>query len=79
MFSVDEPANPGTNDDTLVTMANFTILRGAGQFGEAVVYWSVEGNTSDVTPTSGSVSFTEGQGSGWFHVSAVNDQVCQSS
>ena len=74
-LSPDEPANPGTVDDTLWTTANFTIVRDRGTFEEALVYWRVAVNTSDATPTSGSVPFKDGQKEGWFTVSATNDQV----
>ena len=72
---IDEPANPGTIDNNLVTSANFTIIRKAGLFGNSTVYWAIDTNTSDVTPRNGSVYFTEGQDMGWFVISAVNDQV----
>ena len=72
----DEPPNPGTTDPTLVSTATLFILRSIASFGEAVVYWEASDlNTNDITPTSGSVLFNDGETQASFQVSAQPDNV----
>lgn len=78
VYVIDEPANPGTTDNSLVTMANFTIMRHVAALGEAMVYWGVTIPTSDIGPANGSVLFEMGVTSRTFQVSAQADMVRRS-
>lgn len=73
---IDEPANPGSSDSSLVSTANLTVIRNVASFGDATVYWEVADlNTNDIEPTSGSVSFSDGVSEAVFQVSAQADNV----
>ena len=55
-----------------------TILRAAGTFTEVTVDWEVTASSagSDISPTSGRVTFSKGQTTGTFTISALEDEVC---
>ena len=73
---IDEPANPGSSDSSLVSTANLTIIRNIASFGDATVYWeAADLNTIDIEPTSGSVMFNDGVWHTAFQVSAQADNV----
>lgn len=55
--------------------ATVTIVRGGGSQGNASVSWFVVEQTPDLTPTVGMVTFTAGQTSAQFVISAVDDMV----
>lgn len=74
-FLTDEPANPGSVDNSLVTSATFTILRSVASLSEAVLYWEVVTPTNDITPINGTVVFGEGVNSESFQISSQADNV----
>ena len=74
-LSLDEPANPGTVDNSLVTTAIFTVQRNVASFGTAVVYWELAAATTDVIPSNGSVYFNDNSTSGSFNISSTPDIV----
>ena len=57
--------------------ATFTVQRDAGTFTEVMVDWQVTAlnASSDVNPTTGSVTFSEGQITGIFTITALEDEV----
>ena len=55
--------------------ATVTIVRGGGSQGNASVSWFLVDQTGDLTPTSGTVTFTPGQTSAQFSITAVDDMV----
>ena len=57
--------------------ATLTIQRTAGTFTEVTVDWEVTTSSasSDISPISGRVTFSEGQTTGTFTVSALEDEV----
>ena len=57
------------------TSATVTIVRGGGSQGNASVSWFLVEQTEDLTPTSGTVTFSPGQTSTRFTVAAVDDMV----
>ena len=57
------------------TSATITIVRGGGSQGNASVSWFLVEQTGDLTPTSGTVTFSPGQTSTRFTIAAVDDMV----
>ncbi len=56
--------------------AILTIFRGSkGVFGDISVYWEVDNPTSDLTPTSGYINFTNGEISKDLIININNDLV----
>jgi G-protein coupled receptor 98 len=73
-LTIDEPANPGYVNTSLVTVANFTIQRNVASFGPSTVYWEVDHSAgNDVTPLNGSVNFADGVIYGSFQISSTSD------
>lgn len=68
----DEPGLEGAS-----STATLTIQRNAGLFTEVTVDWEVTTSdaTSDISPTRGSVTFSAGQTTGTFNISALEDEV----
>uniref|UniRef100_A0A1X7VF86 Staphylococcus aureus surface protein A n=3 Tax=Amphimedon queenslandica TaxID=400682 RepID=A0A1X7VF86_AMPQE len=76
--TIDEPANPGSSDPSLVSTANLTVIRNVASFGDATVHWEAANlNTIDIEPTSGSVSFSDGVSEAVFQVSAQADNITE--
>ena len=61
--------------------ATFTVQRDAGTFTEVMVDWQVTAlnASSDVNPTTGSVTFSEGQTTGIFTITALEDEVIKNN
>ena len=59
------------------SVALFTIQRDAGAFTAVTVSWEVTtaGSGANISPTSGTVDFGEGQQSGTFEIQALPDEV----
>ena len=55
--------------------ATVTVVRGGGSQGNASVSWFVVEQTLDLTPTGGVVTFTAGQTTAQFVISAPDDMV----
>lgn len=75
-FLKDEPGLEGVS-----STATLTIQRNAGLFTDVTVDWEVttSGASSDISPTRGTVTFNEGQTTGTFSISALEDEVMFSS
>lgn len=75
--TIDEVPNNGIAADAHT--ARLTVQRGAGVFGQVTVTWSANGTAAadlDLTPTSGTVNFTEGQTTAVIEITTLDDQVC---
>ena len=72
LLLVEEPGLEGAS-----STATLTIQRAAGTFTEVTVDWEVTTSSagSDISPISGGVTFSEGQTTGTFTVSALEDEV----
>ena len=68
----DEPGLEGS-----LSTATLTVERGRGTFTDVTVYWEVTDSSADgdISPTNGSVDFSEGQTSATFTISALEDEV----
>lgn len=61
------------------TLVAYVVNRGnKGTFGSVSVYWEFENGEQDITPSSGTVDFVEGQTAAIFYVTVNNDVVCTS-
>ena len=75
-YTIDEVPNNGITADTHT--ARLTVQREAGVFGPVTVTWSANGTMAadlDLTPTSGTVDFAEGQTTAVIDITTVDDQV----
>ena len=52
--------------------------RARGTFTDVTVYWEITTTSAvgDVDPTSGNVTFSEGQMTATFTITAIEDEVC---
>lgn len=68
----DEPGLEGSS-----STASLTVERARGTFTDVTVYWEVTDSSagSDISPTTGNVSFSEGQTTATFTISATPDEV----
>lgn len=68
----DEPGLEGSS-----STATLTVERARGTFTDVTVYWEVTDSSagSDISPTTGNVSFSEGQTTATFTISATPDEV----
>ena len=68
----DEPGLEGS-----LSTATLTVERGRGAFTDVTVHWEVTDSSADgdISPTSGSVDFSEVQTSATFTISALEDEV----
>lgn len=75
-FLKDEPGLEGAS-----STATLTIQRNAGLFTDVTVDWEVTTSDagSDISPIRGSVTFSDGQTTGTFNISALEDEVMFSS
>ncbi len=75
-YTIDEVPNNNISADTHT--ARLTVQREAGEFGPVTVTWSANGTMAaglDLTPTSGTVDFAEGQTTAVIDITTVDDQV----
>lgn len=70
IFAVEPGSNSTIGSDSI---AVFAVVREAGAFGAVDVYWRVTNPTADILTTSGVVTFTEGQRSASFEITAQPD------
>ena len=70
----DEPGLEGAS-----STATLTVERDRGTFTEVTLYWEVTTPTagSDISPTSGNITFIEGQTTATLSISALEDEVIQ--
>ena len=73
LLFADEPGLEGAS-----STATLTIQRDRGTFTEVTVSWEVTTSsaTGDISPTSGTVTFSMGETTGTFTISALEDEVC---
>ena len=69
---LDEPGLVGS-----LSTATLTVERARGSFTEVTVYWEITTSStdSDVSPTSANVTFSGGQTTATFTISALEDEV----
>ncbi len=70
-FVTVEPS--GNTSGGMDSRAVLTVIREAGAFGAVDVYWEITNPSTDISPTSGVLSFSEDQRTASFEVSAQPD------
>ena len=66
---------PEFSGDITPYRAMFTVQRTRGRFGDVTVNWTVVNPTSDVSPTEGTVMFSENDAMATFIIYSTSDNV----
>ena len=74
-FTLKSDESKGTDIHT----GRLAVIRKMGRFGTVTLNWQLENKAkADLTPVSGSIKFTEGQGEGFIVLQSKPDLVCYS-